>query len=118
MTILFGTDATVENISVYEQTDGLCIGASFPINHGIVFVVGKSLGFKTVMWWTGWDVLKFRRVWHYRIQMKLWLWFVDEHWAVAEWLAADLPRSFNVRVRPIRPAWIHYCDQLLERCEK
>ncbi len=115
MSLLFGSPKTLENIAVYEEIDRLCIGASFPINQGIIFIVAKVFGLRTVMWWTGTDALKYRTVWHWRWRMKLLLPFIDEHRSVSHWIADEL--NMRVDIVPILPSWIHYGEVLLNESE-
>lgn len=68
------------------------------------------------MWWTGTDVLKFNIKWHYRLRMKVWMLFIDEHRTVSEYLARELP--FETIVQSIKPAWIHYDNSLLRAKSK
>ena len=116
MSLLFGSPKTLENIAVYEKIDGLCIGASFPINQGLIFMIAKAFGLRTVMWWTGTDALKYRTVWHWRLRMKFWLPFIDEHRSVSEWIAEEL--TMPVDIVPIRSSWIHYDEVLLNETPK
>lgn len=101
--IVFGSSQSIENIASTDYC-GCCIGVTININHGILFVVGRMLGLRTVCWWTGTDVLKYNNVWHYRWRMKLWQLFVDENWVVATWLGDEL--SFETKDVEIKPRWI------------